>query len=455
MTLSPTLSVAELADDLRRHITGRVVGSDEPDADSAAAGFNTATRHSPDLVVLAANADDVATAVRIAAAGGRRVAVQATGHGAPATGPGTLLIRTGALDEVSVDPAARTATIGAGATWQQVLDTAAPHGLAPLAGSAPSVGAVGYTLGGGLGPVARTFGFAADHVRRLTVVTADGDLVDVDAASDPERFWALRGGGAAFGLVTSMTIDLFPLSHLYAGGLWFTAEVARTVLHRWREWTAGLPETVSTSVARLDLPPSPALPEPLRGRSVVHVRIACVTTTEEGERLVAPLRAAATPLLDTVGALPYAALGAIHADPVDPQPFHERSALLADLPPEAVDALLAAAGAGSGSPLIMAEIRQLGGAVARPGVYPSAYSHRDARFSLLCIGVAAPPVVDATVAYAAAVLKALQPWSTGGLLPNFGGGGTAAYSADDLARLRSLMGTYDPARLLTAGDALR
>ena len=455
MTLSPTLSVAELADDLRRHITGRVVGSDEPDADSAAAGFNTATRHSPDLVVLAADADDVATAVRIAAAGGRRVAVQATGHGAPATGPGTLLIRTGALDEVSVDPAARTATIGAGATWQQVLDTAAPHGLAPLAGSAPSVGAVGYTLGGGLGPVARTFGFAADHVRRLTVVTADGDLVDVDAASDPERFWALRGGGAAFGLVTSMTIDLFPLSHLYAGGLWFTAEVARTVLHRWREWTAGLPETVSTSVARLDLPPSPALPEPLRGRSVVHVRIACVTTTEEGERLVAPLRAAATPLLDTVGALPYAALGAIHADPVDPMPVVERSVLLEEFPVAAVEAFLDATAPGR-SPVMMAELRLMGGALARPPAVPNAVGGRSAAVNLHAVGVLAPQIATLVPVAVEELLARLRPWSTGASLVNFAGAPgpladervSAGVGAQACARLAALRAATDPAGVL-------
>jgi len=136
-------------------------------------------------------------------------------------------------------------------------------------------------------------------------------------------------------------------------------------------------------------------------------------------------------------------------------PSHERTALLADFTPEAVDALVSVAGAGSGSPLIIVEIRQLGGAVARPGAHPSAFSHRDAPYSLLCVGIAAPPVLDATVAHAAAVLQAMQPWSTGATIPNFGGGGATAYDAETLERLRRLMEAHDPARLLLAGDALR
>ncbi|WP_369138670.1 FAD-binding oxidoreductase [Modestobacter versicolor] len=413
---------AALAAELAAATTGDVLAPGDDGWTEALAGFNLATQHRPELVLVAADAADVATAVRLAARTGRRVAVQATGHGAAAAGPGTVLVSTRRLTGLSVDPRARTATLGAGVRWQQVLDAAAPHGLAALAGSAPGVGAVGYTVGGGLGPVARTFGFAADHVRSLEVVTADGELRRVDAEHEPDLFWALRGGGAAFGLVTAMTVDLFPVATLYAGGLFFSAEVARTVLHRWRDWTQDLPETVSTSVARIDLPPLPELPEPLRGREVVHVRFAFVGDAAEGERWIAPLRTAATPLLDTVGELPYAALGAVHADPVDPLPAMERGSLLAELPPAAVEAFVAVTSPAADLPVMVAELRLLGGAVARPAAVPNAVGGRSAAYALEAVGVLAPPIAALVPQALETVLSAMAPWSTGGALVNFAGG---------------------------------
>ncbi|NEK60037.1 FAD-binding oxidoreductase [Geodermatophilus sabuli] len=449
------LSTADLATELAARTRGEVVPGADGSALPAVTPFNLATEHRPELVLLAADAEDVAAVVGLAAAAGRRIAVQATGHGAPAAGPDTVLVSTRALDGVVVDPTARIATVGAGATWQQVLDAAAPHGLAALAGSAPGVSAVGYTVGGGLGPVARTFGLAADHVRGFQVVTADGELVDVDAAHDPDRFWALRGGGAAFGVVTRMTIDLFPVATLYAGGLWFSADVARTVLHRWREWAAGLPEAVSTSVARLELPPAPALPPPLRGRSVVHVRIAHVGDPAEGARLAEPMRTVATPLLEDLGEMPYAALGAVHADPVDPMPVAERGLLLRDLPVDAVEAFADATAPGR-SPIMMAELRLMGGAIGRPAAVPNAAGGRSAALSLHVVGVLAPPIAAVVPAAIDDVLERMAPWSTGGSLLAFAGSGgpvadariRAAFGPEAWERLVALREATDPDAVL-------
>ncbi|MCO1653747.1 FAD-binding oxidoreductase [Pseudonocardia humida] len=415
-------------------------------------GFNTSTPHHPDLVVRATAPADVVAAVRLARETGRTVAVRATGHGAGPTGPGTILVDTAGLADVSIDPVARTATVGAGATWQQVLDAAAPFGLGGLAGSAPGVGVVGYTLGGGLGPVARTFGLAADHVLALDVVTADGGFRRVDAVGDPELFWAIRGGGAAFGLVTGLTMGLVGIREVYGGGLWFSADVARTVLRAWRDWTATLPASTSSSLARLNLPSAPELPEPLRGRPVVHVRVAHVGDPAQGQRLVAPLRAAATPLLDGLGVLPYAALGAIHADPTTPMPVHERGVLLAALPPAAVEAFADVTSVATGLPIAAAELRLLGGAVGGPPAVPSAAPGRDAAFTLHALGVLAPPIADAVPAAVDAVLARLEPWSTGGAMPNFAGPPDAvagarirrAFGPDALARLDALRAALDP-----------
>lgn len=413
-------------------------------------GFNLSVRHRPALVVAAENVQDVVEAVKYAIAHGLPVAVQATGHGAVQPADGAVLVTTSRLREVSVDPSARTATIGAGCTWAEVVRAAAPYGLAPLCGSASGVGAVGFTLGGGIGPVARTFGFAADHVRRLTVVTPDGQVRAADPGSEPDLFWALRGGKGGFGVVTSMTVDLFPLTEVYGGGLYYAAEDARAVLHAYRTWADRLPESVTTSVAMLRLPPLPDLPPQLSGRFTVHLRVACLLDPGAAEALLAPMRAVAEPVLDTVGRLPYPRLDEIHRDPVEPMPVVERGTLLRALTAESVEALLAAAGPAVELPLPVVELRQLGGALARAPKEPNAVGGREAAFSLLAVGL---PGADPQ-----AVVASVAPWSTGGTMINFHGAVLEpavlgrAWPEDVRRRLAELRGKYDPSNLFRIGQ---
>ncbi|WP_197023641.1 FAD-binding oxidoreductase [Rhodococcus sp. UNC363MFTsu5.1] len=426
--------------------------------DLSVAGFNTVTVHRPAAVLVASSAADVAAAVGIAAAAGMSVAVQSTGHGAAPTGPETILINTRLLDSIVIDQQARTATVGAGVRWQQVLDAASPHGLAGLCGSGTEVGVVGYTLGGGIGPVARTFGFAADHVTEIEVVTADGQLRRVSETSEPDLFWALRGGGAAFGIVTQITFRLFPVQTVHAGGMFFDFLDAPRVLHGWRDWVHRIPESVSSSVAVVNFPPLPALPEALRGRTVLHVRFAHVSETEDGEALLAPLRDLAEPIIDTVTEIMYADLGSIHADPTDPMPGAERSLLLRELPVEAIDEFLATVGPAGGLPLVLAEIRAMGGALARGAEVPNAVAGRDAAFSLFAVGVLAPPIADVVPGALESVLAAMEPWGTGGALVNFAGGAEgapadrvrAAWGPQELRRLSEIRDRFDPSRLFGA-----
>jgi len=453
MTFARTSPASTVVAELDAETRGEVLVDGDPGYAAAFAPFNLATVHRPEAVLVAADAADVAAAVRVARRNGRRIAVQATGHSAAPADQETILISTRRLSAVTVDPQARTATVGAGAIWQQVLDAAAPHGLAALAGSAPHVGAVGYTVGGGLGPIARTFGLAADLVRAFELVTAEGELLTVDAEHHPDLFWAVRGGGAAFGVVTSMTIDLFPLATLYGGGLWFPAEDAHPLLHTWARWSADLPETVGTSIARLNLPPLPALPEVLRGRSLVHLRFAFTGDAAEGERLLAPMRAIAAPVLDTVAQIPYAALGAVHADPVDPMPAADRGILLRELPEAAVDSFLAVTSPAVRLPFVVAELRLLGGAISRHAAVPNVAGGRDAAYGLNAIGALVPPIAEHVPGALEAVLAALMPWSTGGVMLNFAGGtGPAAaervrvgFGAENYERLSALRAAADPA----------
>jgi hypothetical protein len=437
---------------LREHV-GAPVALPGERAYERAVPWNVAVRVQPGAVVLATGATDVAAVMRFAATRGLKVAVQATGHGALPVGADTILVQTSGLSRCVVDVPGRSARVGAGATWRQVLDAATPYGLAPLCGSAPGVGVVGYLTGGGIGPLVRSVGLSADHVRAFDLVTGAGEVLHVTPDEHADLFWGVRGGKSALGIVTEVEIDLLPIAEFYGGALYFDGADAARVLHAWHDWGQGLPETVNTSLAVQQLPPLPGVPEPLAGRLTVAVRYTALGDHAEARRLLEPMRAAATALMDTVGVLPYAAIGAVHADPVDPMPLNEDHALLSELTAETVATILALAGPGSGSPQTIVELRMLGGALAREPRHRSAFCHRDAAYSLAVIGVLAPPVAQSVIGHAADLVAALAPWSTGGQMPNFAvsddpGRPARCYTDDTLHWLTALAKHYDPAGVL-------
>jgi hypothetical protein len=291
------------------------------------------------------------------------------------------------------------------------------------------------------------------------VVTGDGRLRRVTPTEHAELFWGLRGGKATLGVVTAIEFDLVPVATFYGGCLWFDGADAAAVLHAWRAFAADLPEAGTTSAALVQLPPLPGVPPPLAGRLTVAVRFVWTGTPARGAELLAPVRAAGMPIADLVAEHPYAAIAAVHADPVDPMPSYEDMALLRELPAEALDALIAAAGPGSGSMQVIVELRQLGGAVAREPRHRSAFCHRDAAFTLLTIGVPVPDPA-AVAADSRRVLDAAAPWSTGGYLPNFGVGAdpdriARCYDPETLRWLGTLAGQYDPAGVLRVGQVVR
>jgi FAD binding domain-containing protein len=422
-------------------LTGPVLRPADPGYAAEVGAFNTAFRLTPGLVVGAACEADVATAVSVAAADGLPVATKGTGHGATADVTAPVLISTRRLDAVEIDPRAATARVGAGATWRQVVTAAAAHGLAPLCGSSTAVGVAGYTLGGGMGPLGPRHGFAADHVRRLRLVTADGRPHAVDADRAPELFWALRGAGKlGFGVVTELEFDLFPIVRLHGGGVFLPGEAAAEVLHAWRRWAPTLPEEASTSVALVRLSTDPDLPPSLRGRTVTHLRYVHLGRADRAQALLAPMRAVATPLHDGVGELPFPAVDAVHNDRTTPQAVHESGAALRALPAEAVDALLTATGSALDPALQMVELRWMGGALARPAPVPNAVAGRDAACALYVLGC--PPHAAAAVAR---VVDATAPWSLGGALPNFAGPAPGVlWGPRDRAQLRILRRAVDP-----------
>lgn len=435
---------------LLKQVRGPVLTSKDEQYDAERAGNQTAHWHRPDLVVGAAGPADVQAAVAFAGSHRLPVAVQGTGHALSAVAAeGGVLINTSRLTGIRLNAAAGTAWLAAGTRWDQVIHETAPAGLAPLSGSAPNIGAVSYTLGGGLGLLSRRYGYAADHVRSLDVVTADGRLRKVSAEADPDLFWALRGGRDNFGVVTGMEIDLMPVTTLYGGGLFFAAESAAEVFDTYLQWTATVPDEMTSSLALISFPDVPALPEPLRGRHIVHVRIAyAADDLSAGADLVAPLRALG-PLMDPLGELPYTAAGSIHNDPVGPGTFESGTAMLGELDATAVRAILDLAGPHAPVPHVV-ELRHLGGRLAQQPAVPNAVGNRDARYVINVISRLERAEITEIRPAHERVFEAIAPWTTGGRCLNFLNGERdaeyvrAAYEPKDYQLLTELKATYDP-----------
>jgi FAD/FMN-containing dehydrogenase len=416
---APAFSAAAV-DELRSRVHGPVYAAGDDGLAAEVATWNVAITHTPAVAVGATCAADVAAAVSWAVAHGLPVAVQATGHGPVRNADGALMITTRRMQGLSIDPERRLARVEAGVKWKRVMEAAAEFGLAGLCGSSSDVGVVGYTVGGGVGSFGRRFGFAADQVTAVEIVTADGALRRICADTEPELFWAVRGGKGNFGVVTALEFELVPVPALYAGGYFFAGDDAPALLHTFRQWAPMLPEEATASIAIMRIPDLEFAPPPLRGQTVVHLRFAYSGEDfAAAERLLEPMKAAGQILVGFVGPMRTDETDAIHMDPVDPVPAWEKGMLLAELTGETVDALLDAAGPQRDIPLMMVELRLLGGAFARQPKVPNAVAGRDAAFSILTLGPGVPELAEVVPAVGRGVLGALMPWAAQGVLTNF------------------------------------
>ena len=343
--------------DLVKRVVGPVSLPADAGYQSECGTFNLMSAVRPAIAVGATSVADLQAAVRFAAERDLPVAVLATGHQMVRSAEGAVLINMSRMNAVHVDPGRSLARVEGGTRWHRVLDEADKYGLAPLSGSSPTVGVVGYHLGGGASPIlGRAHGYAADHIQAIEIVTADGELRRVAASSEPDLFWALHGGKGNFGVVTTLEFSLFPVKRFYGGGLFFAGEYAAKVLHAWREWVVDLPTETSSSMAFLRMPPLPMVPEPLRGTFVMHVRFSSLQPQEEAERLLAPIREIAPTVLDTITWLPYREAGSVFMDPPVPVPWVDRGTMLRDLPGEAADVLISVLGPDSGTELGFVEL---------------------------------------------------------------------------------------------------
>lgn len=417
--------------------------------DEERSGYNGIVTHAPAVIVGAERPQDIVVAVQYAAAHGMSVAVQATGHGISLPADG-VLVSTRRMTDIEVDPKARTARVEPGVLSRDLLRATTAHGLAPLNGSSPAVGVVGYTLGGGVPLLGRLFGYAADRVRSIDVVTADGALRRVTSHEEPDLFWALLGGKGNFGVVTRLEIELVPVSTVTGGGLWFTGANIAPAVRSYARWTREVPETMGSSLLLMKLPDIPFIAEAIRGQQVAHIRILHVGDAAEATTLVDALREAAPTAQDTVTEMPYGDVATIHNEPDGPVVFEASNTLLATLDDEAVDTLLAHAGPDAEDAYLV-ELRQLGGRLGSPEGRRGVTGRRDGRFTLYA-GTALGAENRTVAAKAQARLhKAMAPWSTGGVCPSFLSGPAvtlddyrSGFDENDFRRLRELKSRYDP-----------
>ena len=439
-------------------LQGKCVLEGQPGWDEARQAWQLHVDQRPAAVVYPESAQDVVNAVRSARERGLRVAAQGTGHNAAPLGSlhDTLLVRTDRMRGVTIDAQARIARADAGVRSLEVVQAAAAHGLATVGGTSPDVGVVGYTIGGGIGLLSRRYGLAANHVHAIELVTADGRLVRCGRDEEPELFWAVRGGGGSFGVVTAIELELFPLAEAYAGALWFPVERASEVMHAWRELTqAALPDELSTLARFLRFPPIPEVPEAVRGASLVIVDAYHAGGPAQADELLAPLRALG-PVNDSIRVLTMPELSRVHMDPEQPVPGVGDGVTLAELPAEALAALIDVAG--EQQQLAVIELRHLEGALGRAGPEHGALASIPAKYVLTAGGFApTPELVTAVSGQVEAVQQALAPWTAPYRYLNFSDVSrdpASFWEADAYQRLRRVKSAVDPGDLIRSNHPI-
>jgi FAD/FMN-containing dehydrogenase len=443
---SDTISLK--ADALRGAVGGRVYAAGDDGYNAVRLPWQRMHDPHPALVVEATSPEDVRAALLFAREHELPFSVQATGHGTVAPPDGGVLVKTGRIAAVEIDAGRRTARTGGGAQWSEVIAAAAPHGLAPVSGTSASVSVAGYTLGGGTGWLSRAYGYAADSLISADIVTADGRLVTTSVDERPDLFWAIRGGGGNFGVVTALEFRLYPVGTVYAGMAMFDADRAADTFAVYREWALDEPDESNTAVLVAQMPPVAEVPEPVRGRRVVMLRAFHLGDADEAERLQAPLRdAAGPPLLDGMRATTFPDAAAMLPSP-PPMVSEMYCGLFNEVPDEAIAAALEADGVSG------VELRHWGGAMARPEAGAGPIGHRDVPFSIVAMAMAPDRTqADAVRAAVNAVRAKLAPHATGGSLLNFLADADRteqAYTPDDYRRLRQVKAAYDPHNVFAA-----
>ena len=437
---------------LRSRLAGRLVMAGDAGYDELRQVQDVTLDRRPLGIVHAANADDVALAVRYARDHGLALAVRSGGHSMAGHSmvDGGIVVDLSGLKRVSIDPLLRTARVQAGATSGDLAGPAHDVGLALSTGDTSSVGMGGLVTGGGIGFMVRKYGLAIDNLLAARVVTANGDIVTASEDDHPDLFWAIRGGGGNFGVVTELELRLAPVGHVLGGVLMLPA--SREVLRGYLEYTVDAPDGLTTLANLMHAPPAPFVPEERVGELVLAIHPCWAGPFEAGERALAPLRALAAPVADAVSLIPYPRIYDFTAHQAVRHGWAMRSTFAHALSDAAIDASLAAMERAT-SPYSIVHFRGLGGAYARVGNEETAFAHRDKRYLFAAIGVWLDPTEDATPhrAWTEALWQQVRPEGDGVYVNFLADDGPRrireAYPEATYARLAEVKRTYDPHNL--------
>ena len=433
---------------------GRVIRSDDTDYDLARAVWNGAIDRRPRLIARCIGTADVIRAVRFARDHDREITIRGGGHNVAGTAvcDDGMMIDLSAMRAVRVDPAPRTAWVQGGALWGDVDHETQLHGLATTGGIVSHTGVAGLTLGGGIGWLMRKHGLTVDNLLAADVVTADGRLLRASDDEHPDLFWALRGGGGNFGVVTSFEFRLHPVGPtVLAGPILWDASDAGEVLRFYRDFVRAAPEELGTVVRFGAAPPIPDIPEEMHGRPVVMVGTCYAGPIEEGERVLRPLRATRTPLLDLIGPAQYVGLqSALDSTVVHGWNYYWKSTHLPELSDDLIDVLVEHAFSCS-SPRSYVAMFHLNGAVSRVAEGATAFGNRRASHAITLDSVWRPgeDFGERDTAWTRRFLAALGRFREG-VYVNFLGGDEdpgrvrEAYGDSVYDRLVDVKAMYDP-----------
>ncbi len=448
---------------LAAELKGQLIDPVHAEYDRARAIWNGAIDRRPRAVIRVRGAEDVARVLAHAREHGRAVCVKGGGHSAPGHSmiDDALVIDLSGIRDVTIDPLAGVAHVGGGALWCDVDRAAGDHGLATTGGLISHTGVAGLTLGGGIGWLMRKHGLAIDNLVGAEVVLADGRVLHASRDQEPDLFWALRGGGGNFGVVTRFDFALHPLRTVFAGMVLHPAARAAELLQRFRALTLTAPDELTALFATLLAPPAPFVPPELHGTPLVAVVLCWAGEPAAGLELLRPLRAFGPPVADVIGEMPYVQLQSM-LDPGAPagMGYYMKAAYLDVLTDEAIAALAAHATAPS-SPLSQVHVHHLGGAVGRVDAQATAYGQRGAAYVLnVTAGWTDLSAGAAHVAWARSVVDPMERHSNGAAYVNFlGDEGSAriasAYGEANYARLQRIKQIYDPDNVFRHNQNIR
>jgi FAD/FMN-containing dehydrogenase len=439
---------------LRSRLAGRLVMAGDARYDELRQVQDATLDRRPLAIVHAANAEDVALAVRFARDHGLTLAVRSGGHSMAGHSmvDGAVVVDLSGMKRISIDPVIRTARVQTGATSGDLAGPAHDFGLALSTGDTSSVGMGGLVTGGGIGFMVRKYGLAIDNLLSARVVTANGEIVTASADEHPDLFWAIRGGGGNFGVVTELELLLAPVGHVLGGVLLLPA--SREVVRGYLEYTASAPDGLTTLANLMHAPPAPFVPEERVGELVLAIHPCWTGTVEDGEHALAPLRALAAPVADAVSLIPYPRIYDFTAHQAVRHGWSMRSTFANELSDAALDATLDAMERAT-SPYSIVQFRGLGGALAHVGNEETAFANRDKRYLFSAIGVWLDAAEDAAPhrAWTESLWQQVRPEGEGVYVNFLADDGPSrireAYPDSTYARLVEVKRTYDPHNLFS------